>query len=140
METIAEMSLELLVIEFERDKLILRVPVPKVSNVGLRRLSENSVVNKAMETLRRRAQVKRTMWSRRSQEYNSKLNSGDLISMAEVARDLFRPQRQHEQSYSERKLYEAARDRIVQELAVIHDIEESSALQRVENTLKKAYA
>ena len=139
-ETIADSTLKLLVVEFERDKLILRVPLPKVESVGLRRLSENSVVNKAMETLRRRAQVRRTLWSRRSQEYNSKINSGDMISIAEVVRDLFRPKRQHEQSYSERKIYEMARDRIAQELAAIQGIEESSAQQKIEKNLQKAYA
>ena len=139
-EMIGDAPLELLLIEFERDKLLLRVPLRKVEDVGLRKLSAKPVVAKAMETLKRRAQLKRTMWSRRSQEYNSKINSGDLVSIAEVARDLFRPHRQNEQSYSERQLYEAARDRIAQELAVIQNIQESSALTKIENTLQQAYA
>lgn len=138
-ENIAGKDEELLIIEFERDKLILRVPLHKVENAGLRKLSEKKVVQKAMETLRLRAQIKRTMWSRRSQEYNAKINSGDLVSIAEVTRDLFRPQRRPEQSYSERQIYEMARDRIVQELAVIHRIEESAALIRVESTMQQAY-
>ncbi|MCY4032050.1 MAG: hypothetical protein OXF05_08035 [Hyphomicrobiales bacterium] len=133
-------SQEQAVIEFEREKFTMRVPLNKTENVGLRRLSGRSVVTKAMETLRCRAQIKRTMWSRRSQEYNSKINSGDLIAIAEVTRDLFRPQRQAEQSYSERQLYEAALDRIVQEIAVIHGISEEAALKRIENNLQRAYA
>ena len=137
--TMDKTPLELLVIEFERDKMTLSIPVPKLISAGLRPLSEDLVVNKAMETLRSRAKVKRGMWSRRSQEYNTKLNSGDLISIAQVARDLFRPQRKHEQSYSERRLYEMARDRIAQELAAIDKIDESSAQQRVEDTLNEAY-
>ncbi|MCY4035379.1 MAG: CarD family transcriptional regulator [Hyphomicrobiales bacterium] len=139
-QTIDDTLQEQAKIEFEREKFIMRIPLLKTENVGLRRLSERSVVTKAMETLRRRAQVKRTMWSRRSQEYNTKINSGDLISIAEVTRDLFRPHRQAEQSYSERQLYEAALDRIVQEIAVIHGISEESALKRIENNLQRAYA
>lgn len=138
-EAIAGSLMEMLVIEFERDKLILRIPLPKLENVGLRKLSEKKVVQKAMETLRSRPQIKRTMWSRRSQEYNAKINSGDLISIAEVTRDLFRPRRQPEQSYSERQIYEMARDRIVQEIAVIQSIKEQAALETVEDTLQQAH-
>ena len=139
-QTIDDTPQEQAKIEFEREKFIMRVPLLKTESVGLRRLSERSVVTKAMETLRRRAQIKRTMWSRRSQEYNSKISSGDLVAIAEVTRDLFRPHRQAEQSYSERQLYEAALDRIVQEIAVIHGISEESALKRIESNLQRAYA
>src|SRR5665647_2048340 len=110
------MALELFVINFEKEKLTLRVPTGKLASVGMRKLSEEPVVKKAMETLKGRARVKRTMWSRRAQEYVAKINSGDLVSIAEVVRDLYRSEAQPEQSYSERQLYEDALDR----LSLIH--------------------
>ena len=139
-QTIDGVLQEQAVIELERDKCTMRVPLLKVENVGLRHLSGRSVVTKAMETLRRRAQIKRTMWSRRSQEYTTKIESGDLVAIAEVTRDLFRPNRQTEQSYSERQLYEAAVARMAQELAVIDSVDEESALKKIEANLQRAYS
>src|SRR5690606_33738243 len=110
-QEIAGMSLELFVIQFEKDKMTLRVPTGKLQSVGMRKLADDAIVTKAMDTLKGRARIKRTMWSRRAQEYEAKINSGDLVSIAEVVRDLYRSESQPEQSYSERQLYEAALDR-----------------------------
>ena len=103
-EIIAGFEMEMFVIHFEKDKMTLRVPTSKADAVGMRSLSSPDIVGKAMSTLRGRARVKRAMWSRRAQEYEQKINSGDLISIAEVIRDLHRNDEQREQSYSERQL------------------------------------
>jgi len=135
-QEIAGMSLELFVITFDKDKMTLRVPTAKVD--AMRKLSDGGVVEKAMNTLKGRARVKRTMWSRRAQEYENKINSGDLISIAEVVRDLFRSESQPEQSYSERQLYEAALDRMARELAAVENIDERGATQRITDVLSKS--
>ena len=107
-EEIAGMKLDLYVLRFEKEKMTLRVPVNKVESIGMRKLSSDKTLKEAMETLKGKPKVKRTMWSRRAQEYEAKINSGDLVSIAEVTRDLFRPEDQPEQSYSERQIFEAA--------------------------------
>ena len=106
-QEIAGMNLELFVVNFEKEKMVLRVPLEKAKQVGMRKLADSEVMEGAMKTLRGRARIKRTMWSRRAQEYEAKINSGDLIAIAEVVRDLFRNENQPEQSYSERQRYEA---------------------------------
>ncbi|MGH1349930.1 MAG: CarD family transcriptional regulator [Methyloligellaceae bacterium] len=136
-EEIAGLKLELFVIHFEQDKMTLRVPTSNFDSVGMRKLSEEDIVKKAMTTLKGKARVKRTMWSRRAQEYEAKINSGDLVSIAEVVRDLYRSETQPEQSYSERQLYEAALDRMAREIAAIENIEEGIAVQKVTDTLSK---
>lgn len=136
-QEIAGHKLELFVITFEKDKMTLRVPTAKSASAGMRKLSDEAIVAKALETLKGRARVKRTMWSRRAQEYEAKINSGDLIAISEVVRDLHRSESQPEQSYSERQLYEAALDRIVREISAVHDVDESVALQRVNEALSK---
>jgi CarD family transcriptional regulator len=135
---VAGSKLELFVVSFDKDKMTLRVPTAKAKQVGLRRLSSPDVVKNALRTLKGRARIKRTMWSRRAQEYEAKINSGDLISIAEVIRDLHRAAGQPEQSYSERQLYEAALDRLARELAAVEKIDEEAALKRVETALSKA--
>ena len=137
-QEIAGMSLELFVITFEKDKMTLRVPTGKSSSVGMRKLSEESIVKRAMETLKGRARIKRTMWSRRAQEYEAKINSGDLIAIAEVVRDLYRSESQPEQSYSERQLYEAALDRMAREIAAVDKLDERGATQRITEVLSKS--
>ena len=137
-QEIAGMSLELFVITFEKEKLTLRVPTGKLESVGMRKLADDGVVKKAMETLKGRARVKRTMWSRRAQEYVAKINSGDLISIAEVVRDLYRSEAQPEQSYSERQLYEDALDRMARELAAVEKLDERGAVQRIVEVLSKS--
>jgi CarD family transcriptional regulator len=137
-QEIAGMSLELFVITFEKDKMTLRVPTGKSSSVGMRKLAEEGIVKRAMETLKGRARVKRTMWSRRAQEYEAKINSGDLIAIAEVVRDLYRSESQPEQSYSERQLYEAALDRMAREIAAVDKLDERGATQRITEVLSKS--
>jgi CarD family transcriptional regulator len=137
-QEIAGMALELFVINFDKEKLTLRVPTGKLSSVGMRKLSEEPVVKKAMETLKGRARVKRTMWSRRAQEYVAKINSGDLVSIAEVVRDLYRSEAQPEQSYSERQLYEDALDRMAREIAAVEKLDERGAVQRITDVLSKS--
>jgi len=136
-QEIAGAKLELFVIAFERDKMTLRVPTAKVESVGLRKLSDPDLITKAQKILRGRPRVKRTMWSRRAQEYEAKINSGDLIQVAEVVRDLYRNERQPEQSYSERQLYEAALERLAREIAMAMKIEETQAVEDVETELSK---
>ena len=137
-QEIAGISLELFVITFEKDKMTLRVPTGKSQSVGMRKLAEENTLKKAMETLRGKARVKRTMWSRRAQEYEAKINSGDLIAIAEVVRDLYRSESQPEQSYSERQLYEAALDRMARELAAVEKLDERGAVQRITEVLAKS--
>lgn len=137
-QEIAGMSLELFVITFDKEKLTLRVPTGKLESVGMRKLADDGIVKKAMETLKGRARVKRTMWSRRAQEYVAKINSGDLISIAEVVRDLYRSEAQPEQSYSERQLYEDALDRMAREIAAVEKLDERGAVQRITEVLSKS--
>jgi len=137
-QEIAGMSLELFVINFDKEKLTLRVPTGKLASVGMRKLADEGVVKKAMDTLKGRARVKRTMWSRRAQEYVAKINSGDLISIAEVVRDLYRSEAQPEQSYSERQLYEDALDRMAREIAAVEKLDERGAVQRITEVLSKS--
>ena len=137
-QEIAGARLELFVINFMKDKMTLRVPTAKVANVGMRKLSEPTLVKKALETLKGRARVKRTMWSRRAQEYEAKINSGDIVAIAEVVRDLYRSESQPEQSYSERQLYEAALDRLSREIAVVQHSTETEAVKEIESQLAKS--
>jgi len=137
-QEVAGIKLELFVIAFEKDKMKLRVPVAKANAVGMRKLSEATVVKKALETIGGRARIKRTMWSRRAQEYEAKINSGDLIAISEVVRDLYRSDAQPEQSYSERQLYEAALDRMSREIAAVSEISETEAIRQIEQNLNKS--
>ncbi len=133
---ISGMQLHLFVVTFAKDKMTLRVPVAKAS--GMRKLATPKILETALTTLRGRARVKRTMWSRRAQEYEAKINSGDPISIAEVVRDLHRGSNQPEQSYSERQIYEAALDRLVRELAVVEQIDEDAATEKLVSVLEAA--
>ncbi|MBV8926727.1 MAG: CarD family transcriptional regulator [Bradyrhizobium sp.] len=137
-QEIAGAKLELFVINFMKDKMTLRVPTAKVANVGMRKLSDPALVKRALETLKGRARVKRTMWSRRAQEYEAKINSGDIVAIAEVVRDLYRSESQPEQSYSERQLYEAALDRLSREIAVVQHSTETEAIKEIESQLAKS--
>jgi CarD family transcriptional regulator len=134
-QEIAGMSLELFVISFEKDKMTLRVPTHKATEIGMRGLSSPDVVTKALDTLKGKARVKRAMWSRRAQEYEQKINSGDLMAIAEVVRDLHRTDDQREQSYSERQLYEAALERLTREVAAVAGTDEAGAQKKVGDVL-----
>jgi len=136
-QEVAGFSLELYVVSFIKDKMILKVPTSKVSSVGMRKLAETNIVEKALSTLSGRARIKRTMWSRRAQEYEAKINSGDLVTIAEVVRDLYRSDTQPEQSYSERQLYEAALDRMAREISAVRRLIDAEALKLIESFLQK---
>jgi len=137
-QEVAGFKLELFVINFAKDKMTLRVPTSKVSGVGMRKISDPDAARRSLEILTGRARIKRTMWSRRAQEYESKINSGDINAIAEVVRDLYRSEAQPEQSYSERQLYEAALDRMVREIAAVNKSNEIDALKTVEAQLLKS--
>ncbi len=134
---VAGFDLKLFVISFESDKMTLRVPVDKVKNSGLRKISSRAKMKAAMTTLKGRARGKRTMWSRRAQEYDAKINSGDPEAIAEVVRDLYRAAGQPDPSYSERQMYEAAVERLAQELALVEKIDRDAAVERLEGVLAK---
>ena len=134
-QEIAGLKLELFVISFEKDKMTLRVPTNKAVDIGMRQLSSPEVVSKALDTLKGKARVKRAMWSRRAQEYEQKINSGDLMAIAEVVRDLHRAENQPEQSYSERQLYEAALERLTREVAAVSGVDEAGAQRKVDDVL-----
>jgi CarD family transcriptional regulator len=136
-QEVAGARLELFVINFVKDKMTLRVPTSKVVSVGMRKLAETPMVKRALDTLKGRARIKRTMWSRRAQEYEAKINSGDIVAIAEVVRDLFRSESQPEQSYSERQLYEAALDRLSREVSAVQRITETEAIKEIEAALAK---
>ncbi|MEO9781362.1 MAG: CarD family transcriptional regulator [Sedimentitalea sp.] len=129
-------ELELFVIEFEKDKMALRVPTNRALEVGMRALATPDIVSRVMKTLRGKARIKKAMWSRRAQEFEQKINSGDLIAIAEVVRDLHRQDDQREQSYSERQLYEAALERLTREIAAVERVEVNKASETLYAALK----
>ena len=137
-QTVVGMKLEVYVISFTQDKMTLRVPTQKAKSCGLRGLSGPRIVEESLRTLTGRARIKRAMWSRRAQEYEAKINSGDLVSIAEVTRDLFRPDDQPEQSYSERQIFEAASSRLARELAAMEKTDEPAALKKILAVLNEA--
>ena len=132
---VAGLRLEMFVISFEKDKMTLRVPTARASEIGMRGLSSPDLIDRALDTLKGKARVKRAMWSRRAQEYEQKINSGDLLSIAEVVRDLHRNDEQREQSYSERQPYEPALARLTREVAAVTGMDEAGAQKRVEVVL-----
>jgi CarD family transcriptional regulator len=137
-QEISGYKVQLLVISFEKDRMILRIPLEKAKAAGLRPLSTSQDFASAFQTLSTKCKNRRTMWSRRAQEYETKINSGDPVSIAEVIRDLYRSTTQPDQSYSERQIYQAAVDRFARELAAVEKIEENQAIEKVENALKAA--
>jgi len=135
---IAGQMLKMYVIEFEKEKMILRVPVEKTKEIGVRKVSTKNQLKEIFEILTGKAKIRRTMWSRRAQEYEAKINSGDIKLLTEVVRDLFRSDSQPEQSYSERQLYEAARERLSREVAVIEKTDEQKAVEKMETILNNS--
>ncbi len=136
-QQVAGMDLEFYVVSFDQDKMVLRVPTNRAEASGMRALAGSQLVENALKTLTGKARVKRTMWSRRAQEYEAKINSGSLISIAEVVRDLHRGDDQPEQSYSERQLYESALDRMARELSAVENIDHAAAMERLAASLAK---
>ena len=135
---IAGQMLTMYVIEFEKEKMTLRVPIEKTKEIGVRKVSTKNQLKEIFEILTGKAKVRRTMWSRRAQEYEAKINSGDIKLLTEVVRDLFRSDSQPEQSYSERQLYEAARERLSREVAVIERTDEQKAIEKMETILNNS--
>ena len=135
-ETIAGHKLELVVVTFDNDRMTLRVPTEKMDTSGLRELSSRKTMDNAMTTLKGRARIKRTMWSRRAQEYEAKINSGDPVSIAEVVRDLHRNVGQPDQSFSERQIYESALERLASEVAAVDGTDKEKAVEKLEGVLQ----
>ena len=133
---IAGHRLELFVISFEQERMMLRVPVAKAKLSGLRKLSSRKIMENALVTLKGRSRVSRAMWNRRAQEYEAKINSGDPVSIAEVVRDLHRNAGQPDQSFSERQIYEQALDRLAAELAAIDVTDKPTAAEKLHGVLK----
>ena len=136
-QKIAGSELELIVVNFAKDKMTLRIPMAKAANVGLRKISEASTMNDALNVLKGKAKVKKIMWSRRAQEYENKINSGNPVAIAEVVRDLYRNENLAEQSYSERQIYEQALDRLANEVAVCDNITSEEATKKLLSILAK---
>ena len=134
-QEISGIKLDLIIIKFDKDRMTLRVPVEKAQDSGLRKLSTRKVMDSALTTLKGRSRAKRTMWSRRAQEYEAKINSGDPVSIAEVVRDLHRGDDQPDQSYSERQMYQAALDRLAREVAAVEQVEHEAAVDKLETLL-----
>lgn len=130
-------NVPLYTIMFEHERMRLKVPVSKAKTSGLRRLSSRDRIKEALSTLQGKSKVRRVMWSRRAQEYESKINSGDPVSIAEVVRDLHRGTDQPEHSYSERQIYQAALERLARELAAVEKIDQDKATQKLEGVLTK---
>ncbi|KKJ78014.1 CarD family transcriptional regulator [Kiloniella litopenaei] len=137
-QEISGVTLELLIVTFEQDRMTLRVPLVRAESSGLRKLSSRKLMEDALTTLKGRSRAKRTMWSRRAQEYEAKINSGDPVSIAEVVRDLHRGPEQPEQSFSERQMYQAALERLAREFAAVEDIDEDTAAVKLEEMLAAA--
>lgn len=137
-QTIAGMTVTLYAITFEKDRMRLKIPVQKAQTAGLRKLSSGDRLKDALKTLQGKAKIKRTMWSRRAQEYEAKINSGDPVQIAEVLRDLRRPKDDTEQSYSERQIYQSALERLAREVAAVQRIAETKAVEHLETVLSQA--
>ena len=135
---VGEMSLKVFVVVFDKEKMTLRVPVDKTNESGMRKISTHEKMDSALTTLKGKARQRRVMWSRRAQEYEAKLNSGDPIAIAEVIRDLFRKEEQPDQSYSERQMYEAALERLAREYAALKNTDTEDAIETLEGALKAA--
>lgn len=137
-QEVAGFKVELIVISFEKDKMLMRIPLQRAKASGLRALSSHAEMDKALDTLRSRIRPKKVLWSRRAQEYENKINSGNPVSLAEVIRDLYKSDAKTDQSYSERQIYQAAVDRFARELAAVESIDQNAAVEKVEELLKAA--
>ena len=135
---IAEEKLEMYNVIFDKEKMTLKIPTIKAREIGIRKVSSRNEMKKTLEILKSKAKIRRTMWSRRAQEYEAKINSGILTELTEVVRDLFRNSNQPEQSYSERQLYESARDRLAREVAVVEKTDDIKAVEKIEIILNDA--
>ena len=136
-QVLSESEVEFIVVYFENEKMTLRIPINKADELGVRSISDESAMKAALTALRGKTKIRRTMWAKREKDYKDKLNKGDMLSIAEVLRDLYRGEDDPEQSYSERQLYELALDRFLRELVAIKNIDLSDAKKKVEENLQK---
>lgn len=136
-QTIAGTELEMLVVNFDKDKMTLRIPTAKLSHVGLRKISNEKTMSEALETLKGKPKVRKMMWSRRAQEYANKINSGNPVAVAEVIRDLYRDENIAEQSYSERQIYEQAVERLASEVSIYNHCSQEEASQQLLDILSR---
>lgn len=134
-QDISGLTLSLLIVRFEQDRMTLRLPLDRAEKSGLRKLSSRNLMDDALTTLTGRSRAKRSMWSRRAQEYETKINSGDPVAIAEVVRDLHRAADQPEQSFSERQMYQAALERLARELAALDKTDEETAIAKLKDIL-----
>ena len=136
-QVLSESEVEFIVVYFENEKMTLRIPINKADELGVRSISDESAMKAALTALRGKTKIRRTMWAKREKDYKDKLNKGDMLSIAEVLRDLYRGEDDPEQSYSERQLYELALNRFLRELVAIKNIDLSDAKKKVEENLQK---
>ena len=129
-------KLELIAVNFDKEKSVVSIPMGNVKKTNLRPLSSKDIMDAALESLKGKPKIKKTMWSRRSQEYNAKINSGDPCQIAEVVRDLNKPADKGEQSYSERQVFELAFGRLVHEYAACNGMDIEEATAKIQNILK----
>ena len=123
------------VVKMEQGKLTIRVPLDKQNEVGLRKISSKKIIDEVFNTLKLKPKIRRIMWSRRAQEYDTKILSGDPIRIGEVVRDLFRKNSQPEQSYSERQMFQVALERLAREVAAVEKTDYFQATEKIESTL-----
>ena len=135
-QTILKSKIEFLVVFFEQERMTLRIPIDKLNELGLRAISDKEEMKNALNALKGKARIRKTMWAKREKDYKDKLNKGDPTSVAEVLRDLFRGEGDPEQSYSERQLYEMALDRFAREMVAVYDIAIEDAIKKTEENLK----
>ena len=122
-------------VKMEQAKLMIRVPLDKKDEVGLRKISSKKIISEVFEILKLKPKIRRIMWSRRAQEYDNKIFSGEPLRIAEVVRDLFRKNSQPEQSYSERQMFQVALERLAREVAAVEKTDYFNATEKIENVL-----
>ena len=133
---IANIKTNFYVVKMEQSKLIIRVPTDKLEHVGLRKISSKKIIEEVLDVLKLKPKIRRIMWSRRAQEYDAKIFSGDPIKIAEVVRDLFRKTSQAEQSYSERQMFQVAIERLAREVAAVEKTDYFQSTEKIESILR----
>jgi len=134
---IASIKTEFYVVKMEQSKLTIRVPLDKQEEVGLRKVSSKKIIDEVFNTLKLKPKIRRIMWSRRAQEYEAKIHSGDPVKISEVVRDLFRKNSQAEQSYSERQMFQIAIERLAREVAAVEKTDYFQSTEKIESILNK---
>ncbi len=134
---ISNIKTQFYVVKMEQSKLTIRVPVEKKEEVGLRKISSKKIIEEVFDTLKLKPKIRRIMWSRRAQEYETKIYSGDPLRIAEVVRDLFRKNTQAEQSYSERQMFQVAIERLAREVAAVEKTDYFQSTEKIETVLNK---